>query len=271
MSFWESISNAFDLKLEDRMMAPSSIGLFLKGNPQTFFYLFQQYQPKASILNPFTIYWIWNHIVPKYYPAQLTKIFTPVLSWGSYLMAFYHHRTLQHYVGVDVLDSVCQKCQFLHQYYQSPKKVDIFNCPSEDLLKTKSFLSQYKHYFEMAIFCPPYYQMELYPDQNGQQSTTRYPSYQEWLSGYFLSTIQLCYQVIQPNGLLLLIMNDYYSLNQEYYPLVHDFNYTLFPYFEPLNFYYLTNRTSPLRMNRKSRTEQLFIYRRRPTVLPPHS
>ena len=138
-------------------------------NYHNFFYLFQQYQPKASILNPYTINWILKNLF------EGTKLFTPVLSWASYLCAFMH-TDRDEYVGVDVMPSVCQRCQFLFDYYQTElkskhkitrldrKKLRLYCQPSESLLEDSTFMKQYDQYFDAVLMCPPYFNMEIYPE-----------------------------------------------------------------------------------------------------------
>ena len=59
-----------------------------------------------------------------------------------------------------------------------------------------------------------------------------------------------------------MIANDYYSLDKEFYPLTEDLNDIVSKYFKPLKTFYLQNRTSPLRVNTKKRTERLFLYKK---------
>jgi hypothetical protein len=259
--------------LEDRFFAPSSIGLFLREknaggvNFNNFFYLFQQYQPKASILNPYTLNWIIKNLFSG------TKMFTPVLSWASYLTAFMHS-DWEHYVGVDVMPDVCQKCQFLFNHYQktlkshltstkeidrlNKKHIDIYCQPSESLLYNGEFINRYTEYFDCCIICPPYFNMEIYP--GSEQSITTYPDYQDWLTGYWEDTVSLCQLVLKKGKKFGLIINDYVSLKKEEYPLIQDLNLIALKYFKLVSVYNLANRVSPLRMNKKSRTEMLFIY-----------
>lgn len=273
VSFWQTFIGAYnDLRLEDRFFAPSSIGLFLREkqngdvNFNNFFYLFQQYQPKASILNPYTINWILKNLFTG------TKIFTPVLSWVSYLCAFMHS-DWEHYVGVDVMESVCDRCKFLFDHYQKTlkptlplieqkrldrKKLDIYCQPSESLLHDKNFLEKYSNYFDNCIVCPPYYTMEIYP--TGQQSTKSYPNYEQWLSGYWEDTVALSYIVLKQGKRFGFIINNYVSLKKVEYSLIQDLNMIALKYFKLVGVYNLLNRVSPLRMNKKNRTEMLFIY-----------
>jgi hypothetical protein len=262
------------LELQDRFFAPSSIGLFLrKKNNQTeinynnFYYLIQQYQPKASILNPYTINWILKNFF------KGTKIFTPVLSWQSYLIAFMHS-DWEHYVGVDVMQRVCDRTSFLFDHYKkelkpkltskkeierlNKKHINIYCQPSESLLYEKNFTDKYNEYFDAILFCPPYFGFELYSE--GQQSTKLYPNYDNWLSQYWEDTIILCYHVLAKNGRFGFIINNYVTLKGEKYNLIQDLNLIVLKYFKLIGSYNLLNRVSPLRVNHKKRTEMLFLY-----------
>lgn len=275
-SFWQTLLNVYNkLELEDRFFAPSSIGLFLRPkvtaisdiNYNNFFYLFQQYQPKASILNPYTINWILKNLFDG------TRLLTPVLSWTSYILAFMHSNW-EHYVGIDVMSGVCQRTQFLFDHYQKDlkpqltdqkeiarldkKHIDLYCQPSESLLYDGKFISKYQNYFDAILFCPPYFNMEIYPE--GPQSIQLYPTYEEWLAIYWEDTMSLCYHVLKKGKKMGFIVNNYVSLKKDEYPLIQDLNLVALKYFKLVGVYALSNRTSPLRMNHKKRTEMLFIY-----------
>jgi len=281
VSFWQSLINAFNhLQLEDRFFAPSSIGLFLSRkssgemNFNNFFYLFQQYQPKASILNPYTINWILKNLF------HGTKLLTPVLSWGAYLCAFMHS-DWEEYVGIDVMPQVCQRCQFLFDYYQNilrpnlkkqsditqiqRKHLKLFCQPSESLLDDNDFIKQYSEYFDAVLLCPPYFDMEIYP--TGQQSISLYPDYQQWLVNYWEKTVKMSFLVLKKEQRFGFIVNDYESLGKKSYHLIEDLNLIVLKYFQLVGMYQLLNRVSPLRVNKKRRTEMLFIYEKRKTDL----
>jgi hypothetical protein len=281
VSFWQSLVNMYNkLELEDRFFAPSCVDLFLRDkttkkaqssvdrmetiNYHNLFYCFQAYQPKASIFNPYSINWILkNLIINKMTKSQALKIFTPVLSWGSYLVATMHEPRISEYVGVDVMPSVCKKVDFLAKWYaglgkQYKKEVSIYCQPSESL--SKDFLNKYRNYFDIIMVCPPYYDMEVYHE--GEQSIETYKTYQTWLKGYWYQTVEICHQVLNKGGIIALIANNYNSLKGDHHPLVDDLNQPLVEKFQFLEMYYLQNRTSPLRVNAKDRTERLFLYRR---------
>ena len=272
-SLWQTLINVYtQLELEDRFFAPSSIGLFLRdGSYNNFFYLIQQYQPKASILNPYTVNWILKHILTG------QKLLTPVLSWNSYLLAFMHS-DFEHYVGIDVLQSVCDRSQFLFDHYQTTlraataphelarldrKTHRVYCQPSESLLHDHTFMCLYANYFDAILMSPPYFDMEIYPSgAHPQQSIELYPTYQEWLVQYWEATVQLCYHVLAPGRRFGFIVNNYVSLKRDEYPLIQDLNVIALKYFKLIGAYNLLNRVSPLRVNKKSRTEQLFVYQK---------
>lgn len=278
VSFWQSLLNMYNkFELEDRFFAKSSIELLLKDkntlrehksgikerNYNVLFYLYQQYQPKASIFNPYTIKYILSDIiVPLSHNKQNMKLLSPVLSWGSYLPAFMHTDNYSHYVGIDVMNSICNKVRDFGVWYinelNSNKKIDIICSPSEKLNNTK-FTSKYNNYFDTIIICPPYYDMEIYHE--GDQSINSYKTYEEWLQKYWGGTIELCHKVSKNNTILAVIANNYFSLDKKMYPLVEDFHKITSKYFTLIDTIYLQNRTSPLRVNNKDRMERLLLYK----------
>ena len=278
VSFWQSLLNLYnELRLEDRFFAPSSIDQFLKPkgtqrearsgvreiNYNALFYLFQAYQPKASIFNPYSIKWLIDNVIDKSLGYKGQTMFTPVLSWGSYLMAFMHSG-YQHYVGVDVMPSVCDKVEFLADWYAQEmgivKQTEIRCQPSETLLTDRKFLTEYKDYFDTIIVCPPYFDMEVYPE--GPQSLELYPNYKEWLDLYWRQTVDMCCHVTKPGGVFALIANDYYTLEGDHYPLAQDLQDVTSRCYTLQDMIYLQNRTSPLRVNAKDRTERLYLYKK---------
>lgn len=269
-SFWKSLTDVYnDLILADRMFAPSSLDQFFveknksgEINYNAFFYLFQGYQPKASILNPYTISYILKNIIHPQGSSNL-KLFTPVLSWCSYLFSFLHDPEWSHYVGIDVIPQVIDRCNFLNNYYKEKfninKYVDLYCRPSESFINDKAFLDKYTNYFDAIIFCPPYYDMEIY--QDGKQALNEYPKYSDWLENYWHKTMILCHKVLNKQGKLSFIINNYNTLDGIYYDLITDLNMIALKYFKLENFVELHARGSPLRVNHKKRTEMLFLYK----------
>jgi hypothetical protein len=280
VSFWGALDNMYNkLELEDRFFAPSSVDLFLKPkgtkreqlsgiveiNYNNLYYLLQAYQPKASIFNPYSIKWIMDNVLDQALGYKGKSIFTPVLSWGSYLTAFMHS-DYQEYVGVDVMPSVCDKVEFLGEWYNgkgapfNKKSVTIRCQPSETLLTDKRFLAKYNANFDTVLVCPPYFDMEIYHE--GPQSVELYPTYQQWLDMYWGQTVEMCHKVSKKGGIFAMIANNYKTLDGENYPLVNDLDAIVSKHYKYVDTFYLQNRTSPLRVNAKDRTERLVIYRK---------
>jgi hypothetical protein len=280
VSFWQSLLNMYNkLELEDRFFCVSSVELLLREknnkrelktgikevNYNIFFYLYQQYQPKASIFNPYSIKWILENIfITKFEKQNKRKpktLFSPVLSWGSYLCAFMHIKCLETYHGVDVMPKVCKKIEKYGKWYnktlKTNKNIKIICKPSESLHKS-NYEEEHNKFFDLIIICPPYYNMEIYPE--GKQSTTLYKTYDIWLKEYWENTVKLCRNLISKNGVFGVISNNYYTLEKEMFPLVSDLNEITTKYFKFNSVYFLQNRTSPLRVNSKDRMERLNIY-----------
>jgi hypothetical protein len=269
-NFWQSLYNFFQGKIDDRLFAPSSIQLYLRDKTtQTPIYLLQQYQSKASILNPAMLYLLLETKLNT--KNRGAKIFTPEMSWSSYLLTFLSSsENWEEYIGVDVMDSVVEKSRWMYALFKktnkiSKKKAVFYQTPSESLLMDKNFLKNYQDNIDTIFYCPPYYDMEMYPDTSGNQSIDRYHNYESWLTNYFYKTLKLCEILLKKKGKLAIIIGNYQKkLNGEFYDLVGDFNKYISAQksMELKEHYFLKNRTSPLKNNNKLRGEILFIFQK---------
>lgn len=169
---------------------------------------------RASIMNPYVVYSLNETLL------KGERIFTPTLGWSSYSYGFLASDNVTEYVGNDVIPSVCKKTKEFANTFFPQKMVDIWQQPSENLLKNSIFKQKYKSYFDVVFFSPPYYRLELY--SGSDQSTTNYSSYEEWLQGYWKPTIELCNYVLKPKGKLCYIIGNYGKKEQT--DLVNDLN-----------------------------------------------
>lgn len=254
-----------NLELDDRYFTPSVLSLLLKKEP--IHYFFQQYQPKASIINPYVIYYLLEHYYPKILNNnnQTKTLLTPVLSWSSYAYAYNQSKYWTNYIGIDVMKNVCDKTNFILQ--NSNKNYKIYCHPSE-----KCNELNIQPNVDCIMICPPYFNMEIYEtnNENNLQSITSYQDYQSWLNNYFKKTISNCIELLNNNGIFCLIIGNYTEYNtKKEYDLYTDMKNILFT-FSQLKFYSefkLLNRLSPLRNNNKNRYEYCIHYRKCSNIL----
>lgn len=190
------LKNIIDYKI----LTPSSLFYMKNGRLGS---VFSSYYFRASIMNPYLVYSL-NHKL-----LNGTKIFTPTLGWTSYCYGFLECPMVKEYVGTDVIKSVCDKTNKFAREHSPDKLIDIYCKPSEDLLKTSKFVDKYREHFDVVFFSPPYYRLELYEGKN--QSTSKYKTYDDWLSKYWEQTIKLCDIVLEKGGRLCYIVSGYGS------------------------------------------------------------
>lgn len=190
------LKNIIDYKI----LTPSSLFYMKNGRLGS---VFSSYYFRASIMNPYLVYSL-NHKL-----LNGTKIFTPTLGWSSYCYGFLECPMVKEYVGTDVIKSVCDKTNRFAREHSPDKLIDIYCKPSEDLLKTSKFIDKYREHFDVVFFSPPYYRLELYEGKN--QSTSKYKTYDDWLSKYWEQTIKLCDIVLEKGGRLCYIVSGYGS------------------------------------------------------------
>jgi len=196
ISFLDALFNLYLRNVVDyKLLTPNAFDHIRQGKFGSVFFWFYF---RASIMNPYFVYSINETIL------KGSRVFTPTLGWSSYAYGFGESKKTQEYVGVDVIPDVCQKtAEFMEQYPHI--KTRIICQPSEELARDKSFLTKYKGHFDVVFFSPPYYELELYPGKN--QSTTVYKTYRDWLEGYWLATIRLCYHVLIPGGKMCYVLS----------------------------------------------------------------
>lgn len=190
------LKNIIDYKI----LTPSSLFYMKNGRLGS---VFSSYYFRASIMNPYLVYSL-NHKL-----LNGTKIFTPTLGWTSYCYGFLECPIVKEYVGTDVIKSVCDKTNKFAREHSPDKLIDIYCKPSEDLLKTSKFIDKYREHFDVVFFSPPYYRLELY--EGKKQSTSKYKTYNDWLSKYWEQTIKLCDIVLEKGGRLCYIVSGYGS------------------------------------------------------------
>tara|TARA_Y100000389_G_scaffold205134_1_gene263799 strand:- start:21903 stop:23048 length:1146 start_codon:yes stop_codon:yes gene_type:complete len=213
-SYMNVIIDLFKYRIIDRnLLAPSVLKLLSEGKVGS---LLSGMYFRASVMSPFLVYSI-SHIL-----GSPKKVLTPCLGWSSYLIGFMENMALEQYVGIDVIKKVCRTSLQLAKEMRPDVVCQMYCRPSEDMYNDKAFMNRYKNNFDAVFFCPPYYQLELYHGSN--QSTERYKSYDEWLRGYWISTVKLCYYCLRRGGQLCYIISGYKNSSGKYLDLDADMN-----------------------------------------------
>jgi hypothetical protein len=220
------------------IFVPSFKDILVNKDYDAFFAYLRGITGKASIFNPYTYFYI---LQTQFDEGEDKKLLCPVMSWGAPVIAFHNAWNYKEMVGIDVIPDVLNKSMWLHQQYQNrktmfsnPKLFSIICKPSEDIWRDKDMVPR-EEYFDTVFFCPPYFDCELYPDPNGNQSTTRYRTYQEWLDGYWEPTLALCARSLKPGGQFgFVIVRDYTTAGagSTHYPISDDMKSMAEKYFK---------------------------------------
>jgi hypothetical protein len=184
--------------IDSKLLTPSASDLIADGK---FAPVMSGFYFRASVLNPALVYTLSTKRL------KGLRVFTPTLGWSSYLLGFFANKHVVEYVGTDVIPRVCRVTQKIAAKYYPDRAVTIHCTPSEDLLNDKTFMRRNKERFDVVFFSPPYYRLELYEGKN--QSTRRYPEYEQWLEGYWDATMRLCAHVMTPDAKMGYIVSPY--------------------------------------------------------------
>ena len=163
---------------------PNGFNVILRDDLNTFFAIMRGTRHRASIFNPYTYGWLLDN----YFEGS--KVLAPVAGWNSYQIGF-HQSNWSEFTCIDVIESVIENAHKISDYYKSQnilgvvedKVVNAHCCPSEEIDLEE------KNYYDLIMFSPPYYNLEIYED-NPNQSIQKYPDYKDWLEGYWDATVR---------------------------------------------------------------------------------
>jgi len=252
-TFWNAVLDFYTKGIIDyKILTPSALHYIKEGRLGS---VFSSFYFRASIMNPYLVFSIHESIL------KGTRVFTPTLGWGSYCYGLMESESIQEYVGTDVIPSVCRKTKEFGRTFYPEKSIDIYCCPSEELLENQVFMKKYKNHFDTVFFSPPYYRLELYYGK--QQSTTKYKTYEEWLTQYWEKTIQLCFHVLKKGGKCCYILSGYGSETSTLhsYNLLKDMNEITKKYFRLIMTKPMYNKNIHMtRENHRETSEKIMIF-----------
>lgn len=161
---------------------------------------------KASIFPPETVACIIDRVL------GCKSLFCPVLGWTSYVLG-YAISGAERMVGVDVNPLNLKENRGVEEWLHLDN-VTIREGPTEELT-----MEDIGATFEGVFFSPPYYDRELY--KGGQQSYKTFKTYDNWLQGFYLLVLRLCYNVLERGGKMAIVVSDQ-KVGKQFYPLVED-------------------------------------------------
>ena len=206
---------------------------------------------RASVYSPVFFYWVYNVLIGN---KRNVKVLAPTLSWCSSLLASTQNDRISEFVGIDVIPRVCSEARKL--LAKSNLSGEIWCAPSESLNGNPKFKKKYMNRFDVALFSPPFFRLELY--KGGKQSTSLYKTSDEWLEKYWEKTCAMCKYTLKQNGIFAYTIINY----DDEAALVKDMNRIAKKYFKYKGNYVIhtTQVTYSKHGSDKQANEILFVF-----------
>lgn len=153
--------------------------------------------------------WIWKHskmcstfpitmikAILDYYKPK--RVFDPSAGWGDRMLACIACGIS--YTGVDPNRDLIRGYQGMISLLDAdPTKYGLVSLPIEEYNLSSPV--------DMIITSPPFFDMEHY-SESSTQSERRYPSYEEWKSGFLYPLLKRCYLYLEVGGHFIIYVNN---------------------------------------------------------------
>jgi len=187
MALLDELKSMFnDYVINSNFTVGKQFNIVLRYDLKGLFAIMRGTRHKASIFNPYTYGWMLDNIF------EGERVLAPTAGWNSYQIGFHQTKNWKEFTCIDVIPSVITNVKKISEYYKSKdpfnmddKKAKGYCCPSE-----KVILDEPNEYYDLVLFGPPYYNLELYDGYNPNQSSNAYTSYEDWLEGYWDGTVR---------------------------------------------------------------------------------
>lgn len=153
-----------------------------------------------------------RYLYERYLPINGGLVYDPCSGWGGRLMgSICSSKTIQ-YIGCDVNSNIFQHRsyerigEFIEVEVGRKSKYKVHQISSTRFNETDDY-KEHKGKVDLILTSPPYFNQEQYSTDK-EQSYNLYPSYSEWVNGYIRETFQIGYDLLKPNGVLLLNIAD---------------------------------------------------------------
>lgn len=233
-----------EFKLRNSLVGPAFFDQICQydGDPGDFWRAFMMGANRPSTFNPATYKGILENLF------QGETLFAPVMGWDAYQIAFYSSN-FKKFIATDVIPDVVDNGHLLHQEYlkyktkdsfsnlfeTDSKEVELYLCPSEQLIAKHQFDTKYKDQVDAVLFSPPYFDLEIY-DSDGQ-SFTSFPNYEDWLKGYWEETVLLCKKVMKPGARFGFVISNYRNADKVMTTISEDMRDVVQKHLKPVGHY----------------------------------
>ena len=153
-----------------------------------------------------------RYLYEKYLPQNSGIVYDPCSGWGGRLMGSICSTKNIQYIGCDVNSNIFQTNsyerigEFIQKEIGGKSKYKVHQISSTRFNETEDY-KQHIGKVDLILTSPPYFNQEQY-SQDEEQSYNLYPSYEKWINGYIRETFQIGYDLLKPNGVLLLNITD---------------------------------------------------------------
>lgn len=186
---------------------PSIFKTAVTGNYDSLVVCLKTCTGQPSVFSP-TVYRALLHELEKHASRAPERLLVPSASWGTPVLAASDIGLFGEIHIVDVMEPALKTCQSLHQYISDTRTAELFAPPMSRLETTRTrsevMSNKVPGSFDRVFFCPPYYDLELYP--GAEQSTEVHQSYTSWLHSYWEATVLECKKMLNPGGVFSFVM-----------------------------------------------------------------
>jgi predicted methyltransferase len=133
-------------------------------------------------------------------------ILDPCAGWGDRLVtAILDENKINKYIGIDPNKSLHKGYQKIIKTYAKteyyPKYELICGC-AEDIV------SKLDETFDMVFTSPPYFDLEIYEEDNVNSSTNKFPTFDSWFDNFLVKMIVDCSTKLSKDGVICININD---------------------------------------------------------------
>lgn len=153
-----------------------------------------------------------RYLYERYLPQNEGIVYDCCSGWGGRLMGSICSSRNINYIGCDVNNNIFQHRsyerigEFIEEEIGRKSNYKVQQISSTRFNETDDFKT-HKGKVDLILTSPPYFNLEQYSTDK-EQSYNLYPSYKEWINGYIKETFQIGYDLLKPNGVLLLNIAD---------------------------------------------------------------